>query len=173
MNAGRLPILFVLLVISVTVTAHDPYLYFNRLTTQNGLSHNKVNCILQDQRGFIWLGTDDGLDRYDGRYFTSFRHLPDDSTTISGNIIGSLLEDENGILWIGTADGGLSRYDYRLPASQQFKQFRHLPGDSSSIPNNIINNLLQDRFGYLWIATGGRWVLRFNKKTEKFEEQIK
>jgi ligand-binding sensor domain-containing protein/signal transduction histidine kinase len=173
MTTGRLLILIALLIICGTVAPQAPYLYFNRLTTQNGLSHNKVNCILQDQRGFMWLGTDDGLNRYDGRYFTTFRHRPDDSTTISGNIITSLLEDEEGILWIGTADGGLTRYDYKLPSSKQFKQYRHLPGDSSSIPVNIINDLLQDRFGYLWIATGTRWVLRFNKKTGKFDEPAK
>jgi ligand-binding sensor domain-containing protein/two-component sensor histidine kinase len=165
--------LFLNVFFAASSIAQAPYLYFNKLTTQNGLSHNKVNCILQDKRGFIWMGTDDGLNRYDGRYFTSFRHHPGDPSTISGNIITSLLEDEGGILWIGTADGGLSRYDYRLQASKQFKQYRHLPNDSTSIPVNIINALLQDRFGYLWIATGTRWVLRFDKKTGKFETPAK
>jgi ligand-binding sensor domain-containing protein/two-component sensor histidine kinase len=169
---NRLLIVVCFVLMCDLLIAQAPYLYFNKLTTQNGLSHNKVNCILQDQRGFIWLGTDDGLNRYDGRYFTSFRHQPNDPSTVSGNIITSLLEDEKGLLWIGTADGGLSRYDYRQPASQQFKQYRHLPNDSSSIPVNIINDLLEDRFGYLWIATGTRWVLRFNKKTEKFEAPV-
>jgi ligand-binding sensor domain-containing protein len=173
MNVKRLLIFIFPFVIYCNVTAQAPYLYFSRVTTQDGLSHNKVNCILQDQRGFIWLGTDDGLNRYDGRYFTTYRHRPNDSTTISGNIITSLLEDNKGILWIGTADGGLTRYDYKLPAKQQFKPYRHLPNDSSSIPVNIINDLLEDRFGYLWIATGTRRVLRFNKTTEKFEEPVK
>lgn len=170
----RGPLIFLIVgITSLTSTAQAPYLYFNRLTTQNGLSHNKVNCILQDQRGFIWFGTDDGLNRYDGRYFTTFRHHPGDPSTISGNIITSLLEDKEGMLWIGTSDGGLSRYDYRLAASQQFKQFRHLPNDSNSIPTNIINALLEDHFGYIWIATGTRWVLRFDKKTGKFDNPVR
>jgi ligand-binding sensor domain-containing protein len=115
------------------------------------------------------MGTDDGLNRYDGHYFTIFRHQHNDPTTISGNIITALFEDENDVLWIGTADGGLTKYDYRLPAGNQFRQYVHLPNDSSSIPDNIINAVVQDRYGFLWIATGTKWVLRFDKKTEKFE----
>src|SRR6187549_2543400 len=83
-----------------SIAAQKPYLYFNRLTTQNGLSHNKVNCIIQDKRGFIWIGTDDGLNRYDGHNFTIFRHQPDSGATLSGNIIMDLLEDENQVMWI-------------------------------------------------------------------------
>lgn len=148
--------------------AQKPYLYFNRISTQNGLSHNKVNCIIQDSRGFIWIGTDDGLNRYDGNYFTIFRNIPGDSTTLSGNIITDLIEDKQGIIWIATADGGLSKYDYRMPAAKQFKQFKHRFGYAGTIPVNIINGLLEDNNGYLWLATSDHYVLRFNKKTEEF-----
>lgn len=147
----------------------QPSLYFDRITTQDGLSHNKVNTILEDRRGFIWLGTDDGLNRYDGHYFEIFRHQPGNQSTLSGNIITGLLEDEQGILWITTADGGLSRYDYRLPPTRQFKQFKHIPGDPATIPVNVLNALIQDRQGYLWLASSGESVLRFDKKTEKFD----
>src|SRR5260221_13183138 len=90
------------------VSAQKPSLYFEKITIQNGLSNNKVNCIIQDQRGFIWIGTNDGLDRYDGQYFTIFRKQQDNSPGISGNIITDLVEDKKGILWIATADGGLT-----------------------------------------------------------------
>lgn len=143
-------------------------MYFNRVTAQNGLSHNKVNCILQDKRGFIWIGTDDGLNRYDGNYFTIYRNLPGDSTTISGNIVTDILEDKQEIIWIATADGGLTKYDYRQPANKQFKQYKHIFGDSSTIPVNIINALLEDNYGYLWLATSDHYVLRFDKRTEHF-----
>lgn len=155
------------------LAAQKPYLYFNKLTTQNGLSHNRVNCIIQDQRGFIWIGTNDGLNRYDGHNFTIYRHQPGNVSTLSGNIITDLLEDEKGILWIATADGGLTRYDYHLAPAQQFKQYKHLPGDSSSIPVNIINALIEDGYGFLWLASGSKSVLRFNKQSERFEEPIK
>lgn len=152
-----------------TCLAKMPDLYFNRITLQDGLSHNKVNCILQDKRGFIWIGTEDGLNRYDGNYFTVFRNQPGNASSLSGNIITSLHEDGQGVMWIGTADGGLTKYDYRLPAAKQFKQYKHIPDDSSSIPVNIINAVLPDNKGCLWLATGGYFVIRFNKQTEQFD----
>lgn len=150
------------------VSAQQQSYYFSRITVQNGLSHNKVNCILRDQRGFMWMGTDDGLNRFDGNKFTVFRNDPTDNTTISGNIITDLLEDKDAVIWIATADGGLTKYDHCLPPAKQFKQYRHTPGDSTSIPVNIINKLLEDRMGNLWLATSGSYVLRFDKKTERF-----
>jgi ligand-binding sensor domain-containing protein/two-component sensor histidine kinase len=88
-------------------------------------------------------------------------------------MITDLLEDKNEILWIATADGGLSRYDYRLPPDKQFQQFKHSPSDSTSIPVNIINALLEDASGDLWLATSGNGVLRFNKKKKTFSEPIR
>jgi len=153
--------------------AQPSTLYFRNLNTGNGLSQNKINCIIQDKRGFTWIGTDDGLNRYDGHRFQVFRHDPSNSATLSGNMITDLLEDKNEILWIATADGGLSRYDYRLPPDKQFQQFKHSPSDSTSIPVNIINALLEDASGDLWLATSGNGVLRFNKEKKTFSEPIR
>ncbi|MGZ8544017.1 MAG: ligand-binding sensor domain-containing protein [Flavisolibacter sp.] len=152
------------------VSAQEPSLYFEKITVQDGLSHNQVNSIIQDQRGFIWIGTDDGLNRYDGKRFAVFRTRPNDSTSISGNIITDLIEDREGRIWIATADGGLSRYDHRLPPLQQFKQYKHKPNDRFSIPVNTINTLLEDRQGFLWLGTSGKSVLRFHKQTGIFED---
>ena len=156
----------------VTFVSHLPAqvspLYFEKITSQNGLSNNKVNCILQDTRGFIWIGTDDGLNRYDGNNFTIFRNQPGNPYCISGNIIMDLVEDKNGILWIATADGGLSRYDYRLSPRHQFIQYKHLPEDTSSIPVNMLNALLEDKQGNIWIATSGAGVLKFDKRKQAF-----
>jgi signal transduction histidine kinase/ligand-binding sensor domain-containing protein len=154
------------------LSAQSPSLYFDRLTMQNGLSSNKVNCIIRDHRGFMWFGTNDGLNRYDGRNFMIFRYEAGNSSTISGNIINDILEDENGVLWIATADGGLSRYDYRLSPDKQFKQFRHKTGDSNSIPENTITSLLFDKAGYLWLGTSSMAVLRFNRFTERFDPPL-
>ena len=166
-------LLLLLLFISSLLKAQEPALYFEKLTVQNGLSHNKVNCIIQDKRGFVWLGTDDGLNRYDGKNFLQFHHRLHDTSSISGNIITDLLEDKEGRIWIATSDGGLSRYDYRLPPQQQFKQYKHLPDDPSSLPANSINSLLEDAQGYLWLATSGKHVLRFNKKTAAIDDVTK
>jgi ligand-binding sensor domain-containing protein/two-component sensor histidine kinase len=163
----------ILLLMGCRLSAQAPALYFEKITVQNGLSNNRVNCMVQDKRGFMWLGTNDGLNRFDGHHFTIFRNKPGDSTSLSGNIITDLLEDKEGLLWIATADGGLTRYDYRLPPAQQFKQYKHLPGDTNGIPVNTLNALLEDRQGYLWLATGGKGVIRFDKKTGMFRPLVK
>lgn len=172
MYRGIIPGILALLLCSV-LSAQKPSLYFEKLTTQNGLSNNTVNCVIQDQRGFIWFGTDDGLNRYDGYNFVVYRHEPNNSTSISGNIINGIVEDEQGILWIATGDGGLTRYDYRAAPAQQFKQYKHIPGDTSTIPGNIINTLLMDPQGYLWLGTSNFNVVRFNRKTEHFERPVR
>jgi signal transduction histidine kinase/ligand-binding sensor domain-containing protein len=161
------------LLVNCCAFAQKPSLYFERLTTQNGLSNNKVNCFIQDQRGFMWIGTNDGLNRYDGQYFTIFRKQNDNGLGLSGNIITDLLEDPKGILWIATADGGLTKYDYRQPPAHQFTQYKHQVSNNNSIPDNIITCLLLDLKGYLWLGTGGNYVVRFNPATEKFETPVK
>lgn len=147
--------------------------YFSHLRTEGGLSHNKVNCILQDKRGFIWLGTEDGLNRYDGKYYSTFNNIPGDTTCVSGNIITDLQEDSDGILWIATADGGLTRYDYRLPAGRQFRQLKHRDGDSHSIPDNNIGRIILDGQGCLWLTTGSHSLIRYNRKTGLFDTPVK
>src|SRR5215212_5799257 len=128
-----------------------PSLYFRKLSAVNGLSQDKVNCILQDRRGFMWIGTDDGLNRYDGNKFVIFRHEPSNPNSLSGNIISSILEDKDGIIWIATSDGGLTRYDHKAPPDKQFRQFKHSGTDSTSIPVNIVNALAEDQYGFLWL----------------------
>lgn len=147
--------------------------YFSHLTRESGLSHNKVNCILQDKRGFVWLGTEDGLNRYDGKYYTVFNSLSGDSTSISGNIITDLLEDKAGCIWIATADGGLTRYDYRLAPNRQFQQFKHRSNDPQSIPDNTIGKILMDDQECLWLITGTHSLIRYNTKTGLFDSPVK
>ncbi|ACU61617.1 sensor histidine kinase [Chitinophaga pinensis] len=166
-------LLVTIIMLTQTIRAQQETPYFNTLRTENGLSHNKVNCILQDKRGFIWFGTEDGLNRYDGKYFTIFRKTPGDTTCISGNIISDLLEDENGIIWIATEDGGLSAYDYRQSPDKQFRQYRYTDGSEKSIPDNHVNAIVDDQHGYLWVGTGNYRTRRFNKKTGEFSHPVK
>ena len=127
---------------------------------------------MQDKRGFMWIGTDDGLNRFDGNRFVVFRNIPGNPVSVSGNIITDILEDENEVLWIATADGGLTRYDYREAPHRIFIQYRHIPDDSTSIPVNVINDLVLDEQGYLWLATSGNSVIRFDRKKNKFEMPV-
>jgi len=149
----------------------DPF--FKTIKTENGLSHNKVNCILKDQRGFVWFGTEDGLTRFDGKYYVVFKSKPNDTHVLSGNIINDLYEDKQGIIWIATADGGLTKYDYRLSPSRQFRQYRHNERNPESLPEDAIKKIAEDRFGNLWLATSNSYVVRLNKKSERFDIPVK
>ncbi len=142
--------------------------YFKKIGTANGLSHRKVNAVIRDSRGFMWFGTEDGLNRYDGKHITVYKSEPGNGASLSGNIITDLLEDHDGMIWIATADGGLTRYDYRLSPSLQFKQYKHRPNDKNSIPENSVTKLAEDRFGNLWMVSGDHYTLRFDKRTERF-----
>ena len=88
----------------IECVAAQPY-YFRHYQVEDGLSNNAVVCCLQDRKGFLWFGTKDGLNRFDGYTFKIFRNNPDDSTSIGNNFIHSLYADKNNILWAGTDKG--------------------------------------------------------------------
>ncbi len=127
----------------------DPYLKFDHLTKKEGLSNNFVLDIYQDKHGFVWIGTLDGLNRYDAYNFEIFRYDPADSLSISGNLITSITEDIFGNLWIGTKNG-LNKYDYE---KQGFQRFYHDENDESTLSNDFIRALYADKNGILWIET--------------------
>ncbi len=164
----RFLVLSILWLFCIPVNAQDPVFRFRKIGIELGLSNKRVNCILQDKLGFTWIGTDDGLNRFDGNSFTIFRHEPGNAFSIGGNIIQDLCEDKDGRLWIATEDGGLSRYDRYAEPSRQFKNFRHLPGDSSTIPVNAINAVLYDTSGKIWLATSGAGIVQFIIGSEEF-----
>ena len=132
--------------------APDESLKFEHLSVTEGLSQSSVNCILQDDKGFMWFGTQDGLNRYDGYDFAVFRPLPDNPNSLSHNFILSLFQDRAGTLWIGTNGEGLDRYDKE---TRQFINYRFVPGDPHSLSANFVFSILQDRDGILWIGTAG------------------
>ena len=88
--------------------------YFRHYQVENGLSNNATICSLQDKKGFLWFGTKDGLNRFDGYSFKIFRNLPNDSGSIGSNFIHCLYEDPTGILWAGTENAGVNIYDKKI-----------------------------------------------------------
>jgi len=111
---------------------------FTHLTTEDGLSQSTINDILQDSRGFLWFGTDDGLNRYDGYTFEVYKNIPGDQTSISSNIITGLIEDFESNIWIATNGGGLNKFDRR---TERFERYRHNRNNSNSLSNDFITAL--------------------------------
>ena len=124
--------------------------YFERVSLEHGLSQSIVESIVQDRRGFLWFGTEDGLNLYDGYSFTVIRNDPQDPRSIAYNQITALAEDHTGTLWIGTFTGGLNRY---VPAKQHFVRYRFSATDSLSLSGDIITAIFEDRSGNLWVGT--------------------
>ena len=138
---------------------------FASLSVKDGLSQGTVNTIYQDRQGFMWFGTNDGLNRYDGYEFRIFKHIKGDSASISNNIVNCILEDSIGNLWVGTLDG-LSCYDTH---TESFKTYKHIPGDEKSLSNNYVKSLFVDEDDVLWIGTD-MFLNRFDRNTETFEQ---
>ncbi len=115
-----------------------------------GLSNNSITVIFQDNYGFLWIGTEDGLNRYDGYTFKTFRHSYSDANSIAGNHIQAIVQDDNNNLWIGTRDNGLSKLDY---ASGSFQSFQVDNSDQYALPENNVYGLLVDSLGRLWVKT--------------------
>lgn len=128
-----------------------PPIKFKRISQEDGLSQNSVLCILQDRQGFMWFGTEIGLNKYDGYAFTTYKKDPQDLNSLSDDYISSICEDRSGLLWIGTS-GGLNSLN---PHTEEIKHFQYSPNNPNSLSNNIVKVVYEDRAGVLWIGTNG------------------
>ncbi len=140
----------------------QPKLKFTHITADNGLSQSSVLCMLKDKYGFMWFGTEDGLNRYDGYHFTIYRGATSNAHGLRSSRIESLYEDREGILWIGT-NGGLSKYDR---ANDSFVSYS-VSLNKGSISNNAVSSINEDYLGNLWVGTyAGLNIL--NRRTNQF-----
>jgi len=154
-----------LLMSPLSLYAQAPQIRFEPLTVEDGLSNGFVTSITQDHLGFMWFGTVDGLNKYDGYAFTVYRHDENDPTSISSNYIESMLVDREGTLWIGTYGAGLNKYD---PTSDRFTHVRHNPDEPRSLSDDYITYLYEDRSGTLWIGTLNAGLNRYDRETDTF-----
>ncbi len=129
----------------------DPQaLRFRHLTIADGLSHNAITSIVQDRQGFMWIGTRDGLNRFDGYRFTTYRYEPDDPHSLSNNHVRAIVEDRHGALWIATQGGGLNRFD---PTTERFTHYAYLPDTGVGGDGGSTFSILEDHGGNLWIGS--------------------
>jgi two-component system sensor histidine kinase ChiS len=142
---------------------------FKRLSVEAGLSHSTLNCILQERQGFMWFGTDDGLNKYDGYSFTVYKHNLDDHFSISHNQIWSTFEETVGTLWMGTSGGGLNRFhrDAGVFTHYDANDFQNLTDETEEF-RNIVWHMAENPPGALWIATYGGGLVKFEVRSEGF-----
>jgi signal transduction histidine kinase/ligand-binding sensor domain-containing protein/DNA-binding response OmpR family regulator len=137
---------------------------FKSFSDENGLSGSDVNCVMQDRKGFIWIGTENGLDRFDGNDFKVFRQQHNSESTLSDNSVWSLCEDDKGNIWIGTKQGVLNKYD---PTTEKFS---HIKLGSFNSVEASITCITQDRDRNLWIGTYSQGLFLLDAITGKTEE---
>ncbi|HPE76336.1 MAG TPA: two-component regulator propeller domain-containing protein [Draconibacterium sp.] len=158
-------IIFVLLtcLFLISFSGYSQDLNFKHININNGLSQNAVFAILKDSKGFMWFGTKDGLNKFDGYNFVIYQHNPFDSTTLSANYITSLYEDKRGLIWVGTYDGGVNAFD------RKFETFYRvdLRKDSVSLRNVYeIKTIAEDLEGNIWVGTSGDGLFRIKTNVD-------
>jgi signal transduction histidine kinase/ligand-binding sensor domain-containing protein/DNA-binding response OmpR family regulator len=166
---AHIAIISVLFHLFLPITSFAQYdeLEFEHITIEDGLPENSVTCILQDHLGFLWLGTQNGLVKYDGYNMTIYQPNPDDSLSISHHQITTIYEDRSEILWIGTGRdyfGGLNKFD-RI--TESFTSYLHNPDDSKSINSNFVNSIYEDKAGNFLVGTAEGLNL-FDRTNENF-----
>lgn len=159
-------ILILLFAISLCTRGNERF-YFSNLSLADGLSQITVSCIHQDVKGFMWFGTRNGLNRYDGYNFDIFVSDPDDNNSISDNHIICITEDREGNLWIGT-NNGLNKFDIN---TNRFKRFYAELGNPESLSHNTIYAVYADHDDNIWVGTETGLEL-YDKKTDSFSRLL-
>ncbi len=161
---------FCVVLLALLMTANHAHAQKNRIKfehigTSAGLSQGSIVCIFQCSRGFLWFGTRDGLNKYDGYKFTVYRNDPDNTQSLSNNSVRDIVEDSSGNLWIGTLGGGLNMFDRNL---ETFAVYKHEDQNPASISSDLVTSLLVDHQNRLWIGTRNKGLDLFDLKTKTF-----
>ncbi len=145
----------------------QPSKRFEHLSLEHGLPQSSALALLQDHKGFLWVGTQEGLARYDGYNFTVYRKHPYQIGVLKGDWVQTLHEDKEGMLWIGTLDGGIQQFN---PFTQRFTAYPY------KLPENLqataaVRSISEDSASQsLWLGTNGSGIVVFDKKTQSFSQ---
>jgi PAS domain S-box-containing protein len=166
MQVTLVSVVFTTLISMGLIARSSDEITFEHLGVRHGLSQKSVYCILQDHVGFMWFGTQHGLNRYDGHNFKVFDYDPKNSYSLSHNLVLSICEDSKAeVLWVGTWRGGLNKFDRK---TEKFVTFKNIPGDPTSLSDDKVNTIFLDKTGSLWIGTG-KGVNRMVREEGKFK----
>jgi diguanylate cyclase (GGDEF)-like protein len=138
------------------LSAQGTRMAFERLSLEQGLSQTTVLSVFQDSRGFLWLGTEDGLNRYDGLSFKTYKYDPADQASLPNNMVWAIVEDRQGDLWLGTEGGGVAKWDHRT--DRFVRMGAHAPG----APAARVRALALGADGALWVGTKGAGLSRLD-----------
>jgi ligand-binding sensor domain-containing protein len=153
---------FLVLFITARLYAQNNEFQFSKLDITNGLSHNQVNCVFKDSKGFMWFGTLSGLNKYDGYRFKVFKHITGDTTSLNDDFILTISEGPGGKLWIETRNG----YNIYDP---QTERFSHDAGGflrSIGIPSQNLTAVKKDRVGNFWFLNSVTGVYKYTALTK-------
>lgn len=155
------------LLVPIWLSAQD--YHFKQISLTEGLSQSSINAIGQDENGFLWLGTQDGLNRFDGNEFTVYKNIPFDSSSLAENFITAISVDKKNQLWVGTMNEGLHLFH---PETQTFSRFYH-SNDKNALSKNNITKIYTDNNGRVWVGTtnGLNLIIQKDNKTtfKKFQ----
>nr|WP_320119465.1 two-component regulator propeller domain-containing protein [uncultured Marinifilum sp.] len=159
-------IFLILFVLQIGILSAKEFI-FEKITTQQGLSQNDVNCIFQDHNGFLWIGTNDGLNRYDGYTFRTYRikDKKEQEEGLSSNLVFKIKEDKKGRLWIATSNEGVCVFNL---CTEEFTQIRNTSVNPICLADNRIVDLECMNDGSVWLATE-KGVTIITEQNGKFE----
>lgn len=143
---------------------------FNRKTSRSGLSQSFIKSITSDKNGFIWIGTTDGLNKYDGYTFKIYQSNPKIKGTLSGSNINAVYTDKRGTLYVAPENGGLNIYN---SAKDNFTVYKSNPKDAASIVSDRVTAIFEDSKGVLWIGLEGNGLEIFDRKTLQFKKAFR
>jgi ligand-binding sensor domain-containing protein len=164
----RILYLLISIVINYTAFTQPPPIQFQHFSVEEGLSNNQVNAITQDKYGLMWIGTSDGLNRFDGYKVDVYRNKRGIKNSLTNNVVRCLFTDTRGTVWIGTSNG-LTYYDVH---TNSFQSFFQIPDNINSLPSNIITVINEDANGILWIGTNSG-LCSFDIKNNHFRRFLR
>jgi signal transduction histidine kinase/ligand-binding sensor domain-containing protein len=162
-------LIILLLLLIPSLHGQEDYVRFRRLTINDGLSLSSVYYIYQDSKGFMWFGTEDGLNKFDGQSITVFGATTDQYNILANKWIELVFEDKSGMIWLGSR-GGLTKYN---PRNGNFTAIKHDPSNPESLSNDTVTAISADLRNEVWVGTlhGLNRVDRFTNEVERINPE--